>query len=262
MRNIITDGNIAAAILYKQVFAGNLPDFYRSFKINTASLPMQVIRSGRDKPASFLPGHGQDRIQGHIRHLPRQLVTAIKGHPACSLQRAVPGRGGKCMNIHTVVGQISIKIHNIEPGVAPLQVHRVGGHIHMQSAVFLVIGSAAGQPGIEQELFPVERFAVQGHFSDISSSRQFPGSRFVYALPADPAVPVRGSKIIYGSLISGQHRFRFNILQRFAVICKLVRTQRQMAFRIIRVMDIQGAGQNGVLLIQADLQFIRSYDVV
>ena len=35
-----------------------------------------------------------------------------------------------------------------------------------------------------------------------------------------------------------------------------------MPFQIIRVMDIQCTGQNSGLLIQADLQFIRGYNMV
>ena len=116
-----------------------------------APTAIQMVRRRRNKPAALLPGHSQDRIQRHIRHLPLQVITAIKGNAACSLQRAVSRQSRKSADVYAVVRQIGIKIHNIEPGIPPLQIHGVGGHIHIQPAIFLIISAAAGQRGQTQQ---------------------------------------------------------------------------------------------------------------
>ena len=167
-------GNITGSFFQKQLPNRSLLKLHGTFKIKPASLTVQMIRR-RNKPASLLSGRSQHRSQRHGSHPSLQIIPAVKGYVSGGLQRPASRKSGKRTNLHTVVGHIRIKVHHIEHGVPPLQVHRVRCHINIQFSIFLLIGTAAGQRSIQQEFFSIDLFAVKRHLTDICSSCQLPG---------------------------------------------------------------------------------------
>ena len=214
-------GNVTVTFFKEHSPERSLLKLYGALKIQPASLSVQMI-GRRNKSPSLLSGHSQNRSQRHGSHPSLQIVTAVKRYFSGGLQRPAFRKSRKRTNVHTVVGHIRIKVHDIEHGVPPLQVHRVGCHIHIQFSIFLIIGTAAGQRSIQQEFFSIDLFAVKRDLADICSSCQLSGCQLIYALPADPAAPVRGAEIIDRSLISSHYRFRFNIREGFTLIRNLL----------------------------------------
>ena len=214
-------GNVTGSIFQKQLPNRSLLKLHGTFKIQPASLSVQMI-GRRNKSPSLLSGHSQHRSQRHGSHPSLQIVTAVKEYFSGGLQRPAFRKSRKRTNVHAIVGHIRIKVHDIEHGVPPLQVHRVGCHINIQFSVFLFIGTAASQRSIQQELFPIDFFPVKRYLADISSSCQLSGCQLIYALPADPAAPICGGEIIDRGLIPGHYRFRFNIREGFALIRNLL----------------------------------------